>query len=264
MSARDQGKFHVFRFSRRNLFAFASAEAAEKALVLVPGLGDRPFSLPYAPRLRAFCDERGAALVHFQMRSLPHYGIHTVGEDVEDIGDLHAAISGAYKEITFLGHSTGCQDLLLYAETLGPEEKEKVRFVLQGPVSDREHEKAVNPELAALVQAARKEDPARVLHFRHAGEYITAGRFLDLFQVQGKEDLFSLDLHEPYVGRNRHRLPLHFVISEKDEYLKADPRALKKRLEAYPGALSVSIIEGADHGLSVGEEEFIQILGRII
>jgi pimeloyl-ACP methyl ester carboxylesterase len=246
--------YFVFKY-KDGMCGFTSTLESEKALVLVPGLGDRVFSLAYIDDLRCACHSKGVALVHFEMRSLPHYGLHLISEDVEDIRDVHRFLLEIYREVMFLGHSTGCQDLLLYAREL----ELPTTFVLQGPVSDREYELSVNPELEAQLEIARSTEG--VLPFTHRGEFVRGDRFVDLFSRGGKEDLFSLGQE---VDGKKSPHALHFLISGEDEYLVVDAFLLKERLEMFPGCTNVRIIGGADHGITRGRAEFIEIIKGLL
>ena len=247
-------RYFVFKY-KKSMCGFTSMLESEKALVLVPGLGDRVFSLPYIDDLRDACHSKGEALVHFEMRSLPHYGLHLIAEDVEDIREVHKFLLGIYKEVVFLGHSTGCQDLLLYAQEL----ESPATFILQGPVSDREYELSVNPEIGAQLEAARVTEG--ILPFKHGNEFMRGERFVDLFGRGEKEDIFPLYQE---IGKKESPHALHFLISGEDEYMVVNACSLKEGLEMIPGCRSVRIIEGTDHMIRRGRAKFIEIVKALL
>jgi pimeloyl-ACP methyl ester carboxylesterase len=219
--------------------ASTAASTPEKktklAVVAVGGLTDGFFALPYLPHLAELLrdhnenDEGGGVewSLITPLLSSCHSGWGTSSLD-RDAGELlelsvylraHRGVQG----VALLGHSTGCQDAVRYAER-ARERKDPAAagndraaaaaapllgVVLQAPVSDRECF-FLDPETAPLAQrrldrcreAAREQGQkyleTTVIDFMSEwdGAPLSAKRWLSLAEKGGDDDYFSSDFSD--------------------------------------------------------------------
>lgn len=253
----------------------AEADAGrEIAVFFVGGLGDTMFGLPYVSLLMETLPGLGVSCVSVRLRSMPHYGLYTLDDDVQDVRWVFSDVLSKYKRIFYIGHSTGCQVLLRCLDA--PPRPGDV-YVLQGPVSDREHEEAANSALQQQLLFALsvissdgdkvaqnipgKENADQILPFRHNGEYIRADRFVDLFLPGGAEDFFSLDQDtSPLNPCAEH---IYFVLSERDEYVHAETNLISNHLRGIRGVSDIFTVD-ADHCLKGKEAVMLEIILEVI
>ncbi len=123
--------------------------ARRGALVFIGGLGDGPHGVPYVRAIAKSIAETRTEYSVFELRlasSYSAFGYGSLSKDVEDISAFVAYLRKTLgKEmIVLMGHSTGCQDCMAYAN-YGRYGNHRVDgFILQGPVSDRE---AITPTM---------------------------------------------------------------------------------------------------------------------
>eukprot|EP00128_Syssomonas_multiformis_P014680 Colp12_sorted_trinity150504_noHs@11322 len=212
-----QGRLFVFDSATRCVaFEFGEGVIEQKTLtssvevlLFIGGLTDGLLGLSYLPELAsALRSELGIPLIQIQPRSaFLGYGTHRLDDAVHDMVQLmkHLNQTKGWTRFGWMGHSTGCQDIIHLLSTKGNtfDGLTMVLGVLQGPVSDREYfvnvTTANNPEdreswmqqARSLVQKGRdKELMPREVDYAP----IEAGRFMSLFQRNGLEDMFSTDL----------------------------------------------------------------------
>ncbi|KAG0435108.1 UPF0613 protein PB24D3.06c [Dictyocoela muelleri] len=119
-------------FYKNNLLALHNNIKSNKSVIFISGMFGNLLSPPYVYNIYNFCTENKIFFVQPQLRSFPNYGLKTIDDDVKDITDLINFFE--IKEIIFIGHSTGCQDIFYSLNT------NILLAILQGPVSDREAE----------------------------------------------------------------------------------------------------------------------------
>lgn len=195
----------LFEYAR-GLAAFESsaAGAVVGSVVFIAGLGDGLQAHGWLEELAQALGEVGLTLVQYVQRtSYQQYGLHTLQEDCEDLCALlehlqthrHAPGHCYY----LLGHSTGCQDIMVYLrDGLRPEHRVVGAHCL-APVSDREyHAWAAPAATEASVGRARAMDAAgRPWELLPRGQNeapLSAARALALLAPHGADDFFSLDL----------------------------------------------------------------------
>ncbi|OAG29624.1 hypothetical protein NEDG_00757 [Nematocida displodere] len=223
------------------------------AIVVVGGLGDGLFTIPYVQPLMQFGYAHNLVVITAKFRSMPHYGLYTIEDDVSDLERVNRLCdTSSFEKVFMIGHSTGCQVLMEYIQR---QANSKETIILQGPVSDREYEESTNPMLHAQLEAAKASKG--VLPFTHNHQPITAERFLDLFQRGGREDWVSIGGCTR--GLNPHEREMYSVISRKDEYLRVEPETLRTHLESITGMKKVFIVDGR-HSLEGAEEVFLDVL----
>lgn len=242
-----------------------SGRAKKKALVAVGGLS---CGLLYAEYLQPLYAELQGIDMHLcqPLLSSSHgaWGVGSVSEDAEELRILLECLAGRYdfSEFIILGHSTGCQDAVMYMRKFARGRGFDVTgVVLQGPVSDREFLHGFLPDTAerirlcrAMVEKGKAEDIAFV--FREFGDMVpvTARRFLSLADVGGEDDCFSskdLDLEEAL--RSLRGTPTLVLMSGKDECQVTygiDPAAIGERLvEAIGESARLVVVDGGLHDL---------------
>lgn len=151
-------------------------------MLFLDGMWGNILTIPYFYLLKNLCDSNHITLVYPQLRSHPYFQIHRIEEDIEDITDVVNGLNGS---VVLLGHSTGCQDSLLYIQH---SHSEKVKgIILQAPVSDIEaRPDPVIPQLVAKAKENKEE-----MFCTYAGEVWLRERFLTVLDPYNKEDLFS-------------------------------------------------------------------------
>lgn len=237
-------------FTCGSTFAFRCGASESRHIILIGGLGDRMLGLGYTGGLAKLCTDSGVTLVVPQLRSQPAYEQVTIDSDIEDIASVVDVCGG---DVVLIGHSTGCQDALLYFD----QHPARIRgIILQAPVSDVEAAGGTRAEHHGLVSRARSSGPL----FLHGDRLWLAERFLSLFEPHGREDLFSSYLGDEAFRRWNRSVPILSVLSECDEYC---PRVIDGR--CYPERMvdkfalmgDVVTIGGAGHGLDGHEDAFV-------
>ncbi|KAM0681668.1 hypothetical protein GINT2_000182 [Glugoides intestinalis] len=224
----------LFEYNR-NSIAFKSKIESEKAIILIPGLGDNILSLPYVTLLYKYCKTKKVKLVIPQLRSMPNFTITPIEHDLEDLAAIIKTIKG---EIILLGHSTGCNDILLF---IRQNKLENIKgIVLQGPVSDIEAESQLKIEYG--LNQIKKSADSKYIEFND--EIWLKERFISLYTVNEKEDLFSSYLDDKSFSQWKGKVPILSILSEKDEY------CLRQIPEKFELAGMVCMIPGADHSIS--------------
>lgn len=241
-------------YSTSGLAAYENETESDKTVVLVGGLGDRMMTLSYIQNFLDFCAEHKMRLVIPELTSHPNFRTVSIEQDLEDIGDLLRVLEG---DIILIGHSTGCQDILLYMEKYGCS---KVKgLVLQGPVSDIEYlpDPAMDRKLALIADFGRTD--SRFVEID--GVIWLKERFSTLFTKCGREDLFSSYLDDEAFARWK-KIPARIlsVVSESDEYCLQDTCP---KLELMG---DVHVIKGGRHCLDSEEHrsEFVSAVSLFL
>lgn len=202
----------LLTYSVSGLLAYENGIESGRTVVLVGGLGDRMLSLSYIQDFLGLCANHKIRLVIPELTSYPNFQTVAIDQDIEDINDMLGTIEG---EIVLVGHSTGCQDILLYMEKYSNTNVKGI--VLQGPVSDIE----CLPEQVLAQRSAHIADFGRTSSrfVEIDGVVWLKERFATLFTRRGKEDLFSSYLCDEDFARWR-KVPARIlsVVSENDEY----------------------------------------------
>lgn len=138
-----EGALFQYTSTPCQLQAFESGAIGSKnVLIMVGGLTDGLLACPYVPRLSTACKSHSYALIQPVLRSsYCQFGMQTLANDVEDLDSLVNFLRssrGDDLEITFVGHSTGCQIAVTFCKTSQLAHDFVKNVVLQAPVSDRE------------------------------------------------------------------------------------------------------------------------------
>jgi len=252
-----------------------------KVLVAVGGLSCGLMFAPYVEELvRVLPESTGWSVVQ-PLLSSSHsgWGMGSVSQDAKEIDQLVSILSNSYgcKEVILLGHSTGCQDAVMYAQRyMGRHGVVLKGVVLQGPVSDREFFKGYLEETKHdglielsrdMVEAGRGEDVAFVFREWNTVVPVSARRWLSLADVGGEDDMFSSDFSNQELAdildclQNVETLVL---MGGADECVKPGLAAAEmgQRLKDAIGSSSakVCVIEGGSHDLSKHAKEAAEII----
>ncbi|KAG0419556.1 UPF0613 protein PB24D3.06c [Dictyocoela roeselum] len=235
-------------FYKPNLLALHNGLNSQKAVIFISGMFGNLLTPRYVINIYNFCTENNLFFIQPQLRSFPNYGLATIDTDVEDINDLIDFFS--LTEIIFIGHSTGCQDIIY---TLKFSNINVKLAILQGPVSDREAEIDDLSEVINIVKSSDNDI------FIYKNVPILKRRFLSLYEKNGKDDIFSSDLEVfHYKSLNPNNVFIYFVVSKDDEYVFVSN---KHKLAMVPNSKIVEV-EG-NHGLTGNELTFVQIIKDI-
>lgn len=195
--------------------------------ILLGGLSDGLMPVPYTVKLleeACYNSHDSWSLIQpILSSSYLGFGHGSLDNDVVELDELISHLVGdrAASRLAMVGHSTGTQNIVHYLQHGRPDLVAKVQVVaLQAPVSDREsatvcdgachvsheeHMKDLRTHLT-IAQKMRDENQAQEMMPRKAfWAPITAARFLDLFEVNGRDDYFSSDLTDAQLaGRLGH------------------------------------------------------------
>lgn len=145
------------------------ASSSKNALVFVGGLGDGPHTVPYVHRVAkelASAPKLSYSVFETRLRSsFGGFGYRRLSDDAADISALVKYLHGIGKQkVVLMGHSTGCQDCVEYANAARYANEPVDGFILQAAVSDRE---ALRP----LMSKEAYEDS-----IAYASELVKSGR----------------------------------------------------------------------------------------
>ena len=203
------------------------ASTIRNKCILLGGLSDGLMPVPYTVNLleEACYDPKDSWSLIQPILSSSYlgFGHGSLDNDVAELGELisHLAEDREASCLAIVGHSTGTQDIVHFLKHGRPDLVAMVQAVaLQAPVSDREaatvcdgachtrheeHMQDLNTHLA-IAQKMRDENQSQEMMPRKAfWAPITAARYLDLFEMNGRDDYFSSDLtDEQLAGRLGH------------------------------------------------------------
>lgn len=216
--------------------SFSNTNRKRKVCILLGGLSDGLWPVPYtAPLAQALNTASWSLVQPILSNSYTGFGHGDLDRDVAELDELMKCLveDRNCEHAALVGHSTGCQIIVHYLQQHGGQYQDRVvGAALQAPVSDRESAACTKTpsellQYQAFVELARSV-PSRDEMMPRAAFWapITASRFLDLFDVNGKDDYFSTDLTDEQLQRRlQHigRLPTlkHVLVacSGMDEYV---------------------------------------------
>lgn len=187
-------------------------------------------------------------------------------------------------KIVFMGHSTGCQDVMEYLVGPGAELRPIVDGgILQASISDREamilhmkeglYEKSVKVAQAMIATGKGEDIMSKDGNAGFFGDPCCARRWLSLASPDGTgdDDYFSSDLSDERLqktfGRVPKSTPMSILYSGNDEYVPGyvNKLALVKKWLRFVGSaggdVNVSfsgVVEGASHNYMGNPESVIQ------
>lgn len=239
----------LFKYNSYGSIAYKSKVKSHNYIIFLDGMCGNIFSSLYFPNLKEYCDSNNMVLVYPQLRSHPNYKIVSIQCDIEDIDSLVNKIEG---NIVLIGHSTGCQDCLLYIEA---SRNPKIKgIILQAPVSDIEAN--TDSSLKESVLKAKKSG----LYFEYKQDIWLTERFISVYDENNKEDLFSSYLSDNEFLKWKNYCPILSVLSLQDEFCEKN---LTKKFEQMG---KVEILENGDHSLTSNQarREFIEKIDQFL
>ncbi len=240
-----------------------------RALIAVGGLSCGLLFAEYIPLLQRELASTGTFLCQ-PLLSSSHdsWGTSSVSRDAEELDMLLEHLHAAYgfEEFVLLGHSTGCQDAVMYLRKFAASRARGFRVtkvVLQGPVSDREYlawsmGPAIEEKIALcrrLEGEGRGDDVAFMFRWEEGGDGIpmTSRRFLSLACAGGEDDMFSstdLDLEEALSSLRGVKTLVLMSGADECQCGYIDPAAIGRRLvDAIGDSAALEVIEGGVHDL---------------
>lgn len=175
--------------SRLTAFETGPTESTE-TVVFIGGLGDGFNAVPFLEPLEKQLTKLNYSLIQVQLSSSNQgYGTSNLQTDSKELDLLVTYLKDkrGKTKVIFLGHSTGCQDCYWHNK-YGKTSQHIAGYILQAPVSDREHFKANLPNFEKTLDLAikyRKEGKGQELLPRDSFDApITADRFFS-FSAKG-------------------------------------------------------------------------------
>lgn len=256
----------------------------KKVLVAVGGLSCGLMFTDYVDVLgKALPEKAGWTLVQ-PLLSSSHtgWGMGSVSEDAAEIHELLGVMSRQYgsEHVILLGHSTGCQDAVLYANTYGSKLDGQgfsiLGIILQGPVSDREFLKGYLDDSTytstirtckEMVKQGKEDEVAFVFREWNTVVPISARRWLSLADVGGEDDMFSSDFSTDERAaklqslRGIQTLVLMSGADECQVPYGIDPKGLGQLLkDAIGSSARLCVIQGGSHDLSNHAQEVSEVI----
>lgn len=264
-------------------FIATARRTCKKVLVAVGGLSCGLMFAPYVEQLASTLPERTGWTVVQLLLSSSHsgWGMGCVEEDAKEIGELLGTLSRSYgcKEVVLLGHSTGCQDAVMYARIYGEDGKGHPLLkgvILQGPVSDREFLKGYMDDVKYehvmklskdMMERGQGEDVAFVFREWNTTVPICARRWLSLADVGGEDDMFSSDFTNEDLAehlKSLEKIETLVLMSGADECqvpYGIDPAEMGQRLkDAIGSSAQLCVVENGSHDLSDHTGEAVEVI----
>jgi pimeloyl-ACP methyl ester carboxylesterase len=227
--------------------------SSDKNIVFINGLGGNALFFDCKAALYNFCIKENYNLIIPQLRSYPNFQIISIQDDIDDIKNLVDQIDG---KIILIGHSTGCNDILLYLKEHKAGNIKGV--ILQAPVSDTES--ADRDQVKIALDMIEKSDPKlKYIELPKNGLYLKE-RYRSLYEVNGREDLFSSYLPDSKFADWKNKMKILSVLSGKDEFSVTDMSEKFKLMG------KVLLIKEGNHSLSSDkcQLEFISCLDTFV
>ena len=221
------------------------------------------------------------------------WGVSSIARDAEEMAKIVSYLKEQRPggKIVIMGHSTGCQDCLVYITGKNAEGRPPVDgIILQAPVSDREaigkslpeaHVHEANQLALKMCREGKDKDaiPNRLTKSVFGRIAITARRWVDIASPapyhDGADDFFSSDLQDDRLKNTFGKLPatspLLILYSGDDDGVPSsiDKRRLVQKwmhiTETYGGSVdgvNGGVVEGASHNLNNQSGEIVGDLVR--
>ncbi|KAG1472211.1 hypothetical protein G6F56_001679 [Rhizopus delemar] len=266
----------LFTFEKEsNLVAFESGLVTDKTVVFIGGLGDGLNAVPYLEPLEESLTSFGWSLTQVQLSSsFNGYGTSNLQTDCQQLDALvdHLTTERGKKQIVFLGHSTGSQDCYWHNKY---GQNRILGYILQAPVSDREHlEQNLDNFQENLKAAITLREQGKGLELLPRSVFwvpVTADRFYSLAAKGGDDDVFSTDLSDQEILFRFKDVndPICWVYSENDEFYasKLPKQQVIERFQSLIPAIQTAVIvpEG-DHSITkkASQDYFVSVVKDFI
>lgn len=192
---------------------------------------------------------------------------------IDCVDDISGAINYAHmrgaKKIILLGHSTGCQKIIYY---LSKNPRVKIQAaILLAPMSDYASIDVTNKDYLKALKAANKLKQAgkenNLLASRLWPYYISAQRFLSLYTLNSREEIFSYSSKKnPQVLKKVHQTLLIFL-AEQDEVRDREIIEIKEwfdnNLKKKKNYSSI-IIKEARHSFEDKDKELLMNINKFL
>lgn len=243
----------IFGYNDFGSVAFTNDVESKKCVIFIGGLGGNLCSPRYLPELEESCRSRGINLAVIQLQSNPSFTTVPIERDVENIKELIDVLSEKYDEFILMGHSTGCQDSLLFLkEHFNSGYSNKIKgVVLQAPVSDVEGMEIMVPDLKEYIKKAEENK-----YVEFDGQIYLSERFLSLYRRNGSEDLFSSWISVNQYAEFKNYCRILSLVSSADEYCFV---SVQDKLKLFG---DVVVIEGAGHSVKDPAHQ-VMMLGHL-
>ena len=246
-------KGSIFVYDDNNSIAFKNEIISSKTIVFLDGLGGNILSNAYIQKLNEFCISQGITLVIPQLRSMPNFNIVPIEWDIEDINNVLNLIIG---DVVLMGHSTGCNDILLYLKKFNSSKIKGV--ILQAPVSDPE---SVNYDIVTRNMKLIEDSCPENLYIELPNQGLwRKERYISLYLKNGKEDVFSSYLDDELFSMWSKKMKILSILSGSDEFSKFD------LTQKFLLMGKVKVIEKADHSVSsdILQNELIETIDNFL
>lgn len=297
------GELFVYE-ERKRLVAFESSILSENeaCVVLIAGMTDGFMALPWTEKLSAQLARHGLSLVQCLFSSsYRSFGLSSLREDAQELRALlNCLYTRGRQKVFLLGHSTGCQDILLFLE-----EEEGIRerdgferrslptqswvslsrrpqcshlqpsiggVILQGGISDSEYMQRDLANYNDLLRWADEQcemgQSLKVYPELVLGVPMTAYRLQSLLAPGGDDDYFSEEVLPPQKSRLRclASMPTLVLFSGADEYVPRPELIYELLTRAYHmvnPSCRILTIGGADHAVTSVEHQE-QLINAIV
>ncbi|EKD66992.1 MAG: hypothetical protein ACD_48C00645G0004 [uncultured bacterium] len=266
---------------------FEPKKKSDSAILWIHGLSSTYAS--HIPTCDAFADicekyhfgfaafnNRGAKFIDgIQKRdpSNPKGYIHVPGgagqEKFEEcIYDIDAGmtflIHQGYKKVFLIGRSTGANKTCFYAGTV--QDSRVIGVILNSPISDRlEKTKKEIAETLPLMKQKILEGKGDELLFGYSHFPMTAKRYLSLYEIGSKEDVFDYGDEKPkLIAFSNITKPLYVILGEKDEHADRPVVDIKKVFDEHAKSKNYTsiIVPNALHGFDGMEQKLAKLVGE--
>jgi pimeloyl-ACP methyl ester carboxylesterase len=234
----------------------------------------------FLPLLEQQLSPSGVSLVQTLLTSSHRgWGTSSVTKDAEEINILCKTLRNDHgsKGVVLVGHSTGCQDAVMYARNHKTDTSAAplLGVVLQAPVSDRELFSMLpdTTERTLASQKLLKEGRPDEIAFRAMsidGAAVTASRWLSLAEPGGEDDMFSSDLTDEELKEKLGGLrgvPTLLLLSSRDEYTHPSIDYLEvgnRMAKAIGPSARLAILEGANHAVDNHSQDAADIISEFV
>lgn len=279
----------VHRYGKK-LIAFehttSSGQPSKHILLWIGGLGDGLHTVSYPARLAQQLPSDWSLAQVIIRSSYNGWGSGSLERDAKDLAQCVSYFRKNKPDggrIVYMGHSTGCQDLMEYLTGKGCAERPIIDgAILQAPVSDREALKDdMDEETIEKILSTSREwidgghgndvlpESVDVKYFGKAST-VTAYRWYSILSPGGDDDYFSSDLSEEQLqatfGIIKKESPLLILYSGADENAppSVDLEALTQKWMGFVtrgGGIADAefggVVVGASHNLDTDDDDVL-------
>ncbi|KAL7722761.1 Hydrolase [Entamoeba marina] len=236
-------------------------------IILLSGLTDTLFSVEYFQQVAKELQHKYYVCSPSLRSSGSGFGHLTIWDDIEDIEKVLQHITTTYKStnIVIVGHSTGCQDIMILLQQQLHKKYPIKKCVLQAPVSDRDAVEN-DSEIKKFGSQQNQKELISTKYLYDDKYFVSEDRFLSLIAPGGDEDWFSYDIMDYSTKFKCIDIPCLFVFGLNDEYVPLTTKSYKELIERIDKSnefIRTHTYED-DHSLTKSALSFIQLLQEFI